>query len=480
MTTELTKDELAAKLGISLASVDDEPKLQLITGAEIKPEGVSWVWRGWLPAGKVVILPGPPGSGKTSVAVALAACCTSGPTWPDGQPVEPADVVIWSGEDGIGDTLVPRLIACGADLSRVHFVGDISEGGSKRTFDPATDVGLLYDALAALPNGAGTIIVDPVVSAVAGDSHKNTEVRRALQPLVDLARDFQATVVGITHYSKGTRGKDPVERVTGSIAFGALARIVLGCAKLQDDHEDAPGRLLVRAKSNLGEDGGGFVFDVEPTRICTDDGEVIETTRVVWRREVGGNPLELLSAAETTIDPGERTERDDAKDFLRHLLADGPMARKDILKAAKAEGFNEPMLRRAREDLGIKSKRSGFQQGSRWSLPTKSPFESYPPEQNTGDMNGAPDLNGANKGAQNSKVPLACHSGQAVLLGSTKCDLLIRQACTRASDLTGEDIAPEELCAQLSPEDMADPEIMTLDFLTHYAAGLVAHTGETP
>jgi hypothetical protein len=93
---------------------------------------------------------------------------------------------MWSGEDDPSDTLVPRLIAAGADLQRVSFVGDYKEGGKTRSFDPARDMELLRDAIKGA-GGVELLIVDPVVSAVAGDSHKNTEVRRALQPLVDLA-----------------------------------------------------------------------------------------------------------------------------------------------------------------------------------------------------------------------------------------------------------------------------------------------------
>jgi putative DNA primase/helicase len=163
-----------------------------------------------------------------------------------------------SGEDDPADTLVPRLMAAGADLSLVDFVADVRQNGKARSFDPARDIEPLRDAI-KIAGGASLLIVDPVVSAVAGDSHKNSETRRALQPLVQLASELNAALIGVTHFSKGTGGRDPVERLTGSIAFGALARIVLVAAKNQVSEEGKEAeRILCRAISNIGNDTGGF------------------------------------------------------------------------------------------------------------------------------------------------------------------------------------------------------------------------------
>lgn len=125
------------------------------------------------------------------------------------------NAVIWSGEDDPKDTLVPRLMAANADLSRVHFVVDAIGPDGPRPFDPARDMPLLQSQVERLGD-VRLIVVDPIVSAVAGDSHKNAEVRRGLQPLVDLASKIGACLVGITHFTKGTSGRDTTERVTGS------------------------------------------------------------------------------------------------------------------------------------------------------------------------------------------------------------------------------------------------------------------------
>src|SRR5690606_15649155 len=161
---------------------------------------------------------------------------------------------IWSGEDDPADTLAPRSVAMGADMERVYFVRDVVSDDGKRPFDPANDMEELYAAARRI-GSVGLIILDPIVSAVAGDSHKNGETRRALQRVVDLAAALNAAVLGVSHYTKGTQGRDPIERVTGSIAFGALPRIILGTAKREDGR-----RIIVRAKSNIGPAGGGFEY----------------------------------------------------------------------------------------------------------------------------------------------------------------------------------------------------------------------------
>ena len=109
----------------------------------------------------------------------------------------------------------PRFLATGGDPKRLHFVHDVTERGQARPFDPALDMPKLEAACRALP-ALRLIVLDPVVAAVSGDSHKNTETRRGLQPVVDLAAELDCAVLGITHLSKGTSGREPLERVAGS------------------------------------------------------------------------------------------------------------------------------------------------------------------------------------------------------------------------------------------------------------------------
>ena len=342
------------------------PRVILHRGSDVEPAAVDWLWDGWLAAGKLHLIGGAPGTGKTTIATALAATVTIGGQWPDGTRAEAGDVVIWSGEDDNADTLNPRLRAAGADMRRVHVVGGVFEDGQTYPFDPARDMDALRDALLTIPN-VRMIVIDPVVSAVSGDSHKNAEVRRGLQPLVDLAGELRCALLGITHFSKGTSGRDPVERITGSLAFGALARLVMVAAK-QDAEGDRPERrVLLRAKSNIGPDGGGFIYSLEQGPLEGYPG--IVASRTLWGEVVEGSARELLAEAETV--DGDRSATDEAMDWLRVTLESASMPAGEVLKLAKLSGLSEKALRTARERLGIKPKREGFGPGSivKWAMP---------------------------------------------------------------------------------------------------------------
>ena len=288
-------------------------RVSMVRGDSIQPECHRWIWKEWLARGKLHILAGTAGTGKTTLALAMGATVTSGGRWPDGSHCEPGNVVIWSGEDDPADTLIPRLLAMGADVSRMYFVGAVHDDRGRRAFDPATDVALLAERLQEC-GPVSLLIVDPVVSAVAADSHKNGEVRRGLQPLVNIAALHACALLGITHYSKSTSGRDPLERVTGSLAFGALPRIVMGTAK---PTEARAMRRLVRAKSNIGPDGGGFDYDLRQVELDGKPG--LFASSVSWGDWIDGTARELLAEVEIEPESGERDALDEAAGFLRSL-----------------------------------------------------------------------------------------------------------------------------------------------------------------
>lgn len=155
-------------------SAADAARVILRRGCDVEPVPVDWLWPGWLAAGKLHVIGGAPGTGKTTVAVGLAAIVSRGGRWPDGSRASVGSVVIWSGEDDNADTLNPRLRAAGADMGRVHTVGHVIESGESYPFDPARDLDALREALRAVPN-VRLLVIDPLVSAVSGDSHKNAE-----------------------------------------------------------------------------------------------------------------------------------------------------------------------------------------------------------------------------------------------------------------------------------------------------------------
>ncbi|MBU8976397.1 AAA family ATPase [Lysobacter sp. MMG2] len=362
-----------SKVGGSSEGDAVAPRVILRRGSDVQPVAVDWLWPGWLAAGKLHLIGGAPGTGKTTIATALAATVTVGGRWPDGSRAEAGSVVIWSGEDDHADTLNPRLRAAGANMSRVHVVEGVTEAGKRYPFDPAQDLDSLREALQTIPD-VRLIVVDPVVSAVAGDSHKNAEVRRGLQPLVDLAAELRCALLGVTHFSKGTAGRDPVERITGSLAFAALARVVMVTAKQEADGDRPERRVILRAKSNIGPDGGGFFYDLQQGELDGFPG--ISVSQVLWAEYVTGSARELLAEAEAV--DSERSATDEATDWLRHTLESGAMPAGEVLKLAKLSGISDKALRTARERIGIKPKRSGFGPGSSvaWAMP---PVDAHAP-----------------------------------------------------------------------------------------------------
>lgn len=339
------------------------PMVEILPGTAYMAERVRWLWENWLALGKLHLLAGMAGTGKTTIALSWAAAISSGGRWPDGTSVEAGDVLIWSGEDGVADTLLPRLLAAGADRGHVHFINAMTDRGKPRPFDPATDMPALTTAARKLP-ALKLLILDPVVAAVAGDSHKNTETRRGLQPVVDLAAELDCAVLGITHFSKSTSGREPLERVVGSLAFGAVARVVLATVKSADP--EAP-RRLARVKSNIGPDTGGFDYLLITAPVPGHD---FAAQRVEWGEQLEGTARELLSIEQA--DDGGRAV-DEAEAFLLDTLQASPVATREIEAAAKAHGHAWTTVKRAKKNLAITASKTGFESGRwSWQLPTKS------------------------------------------------------------------------------------------------------------
>lgn len=335
-------------------------RAELTPASSIVPKPIRWLWPGWIARGKLTLLAGAGGSGKTTLAMGLIGTVTSGGRWPDGEHCQdPGNALIWSSEDDPADTLVPRLMAAGADLSRVHIIqGRINAMGEREPFDPASDFDLLRDAVETI-GGAALLLLDPVVNVVKGDMHRANEVRRSLQAVVDFAEQQWCAVLGISHFSKGSGGASPADRVIGSQAFGALARAVLVAAK----QEDSDVRVLARAKSNISDDQGGVGYVVES---CTV-GDGLETTRVLWGDRIEGSAREILADVESNGDE-ERSEKEDAEQFLLDLLSGGAVPVKQIKADASGAGYAWRTIERAKKTLGIDAVKVGMKEGWVWQL----------------------------------------------------------------------------------------------------------------
>ncbi len=340
------------------------PYVALIPASTIKPQPVQWLWDGWLASGKLHILGGNPGTGKTTIAIAIAAAVSSGARWADGSQAEQGNVVIWSSEDCPADTLIPRLLLSGANLNAVSVVGIVQENRSERNFDPARDIPFLREAISRL-GGVRLLIIDPIVSAVGGNDHKNSDVRRNLQPIVDMAASVGCAVLGITHLSKGSAGRSPLERITGSLAFGALARVVWLAARFDGDSER---RMLLRAKSNIGSDSGGFEYVLSQSELSDIPG--VSATSVKWCGPLEGSARDLLVFADDA-EQADGSAMLEAEEFLRELLDGGEVAANVVSERAENRGIKEATLRRAKTKLGAISRKGGVSGGWFWSLPPK-------------------------------------------------------------------------------------------------------------
>lgn len=344
-----------------------QASLQIVNMATIQAQAINWLWSGWLPLGKLTILAGAGGCGKTNLLLSLIATITTNGIFPDGSKcTDTGKVLIYSTEDDPNDTLLPRLIANGADLSKIDFIaGRINDKGEREPFDPTKDLPLL-NAYAKQNPDIKLLMIDPIISAVGGDSNKATDVRRSLQVVVDFAQEFNCAVVGITHFAKGTSGSSPAERIIGSQAFTALARMVWSAAKREDENDC----ILVRAKSNISTLDGGIKYQIEPETVL----ENIETTKTAWLGTIEGSARELLSEAEST-ENSNGTAVDMAKEFLIDLLSPVEnMPASEVQTEAKNAGYSVASIRRAKDSLNIKP----FKDGSAWYWKLPAAFKEVP------------------------------------------------------------------------------------------------------
>lgn len=344
-----------------LASLDRVVRLRC--GAAIQPQAITWLWNGWLPAGKLTILAGAAGTGKTTLALGLGATITTDGRWPDGTASNgKGNVLVWSSEDVADDTLVPRLIASGADLNRCHFIEGIVQHGEKVPFDPSQDIPELHRAVERI-GGASLLIIDPIVSAVAGDMHRANDVRRSLQAVVDFAEAHRCAVIGITHFAKGGAGKAPQDRVIGSQAFGALARMVLVTAK----EEGSTRRVLARAKSNIAPDDGGVAYSLDLVTI----GGGIAATHVVWDGVIEGTAREILGDVEMD-EENDGGARDELEQMLIDIITDagGSMTTKALMAEVRDSGHSWDTAKRLKKSMGIESRKLSMGGPWMWFLPT--------------------------------------------------------------------------------------------------------------
>jgi putative DNA primase/helicase len=349
--------------------------------ADVESVPIRWLWPGRIARGKLSLIAGQPGLGKSLLSIDLAARVSRGWEWPDGQPAgPPADVILLSAEDDPADTIRPRLDAAGADVRHVHLLEgrewtDRETGETRQRTVSLGDLPAIRDALEQLP-GCRLLIVDPITAYLDGiDSHRNSDVRALLAPLTGLAQHYDVALVAITHLNKCGDGARPaLDRVSGSQAFAAAARCVWLVAR---DPDRADRRIVAIGKSNLTADSDGLAYAVE----TAPGPQGASVPLLAWEEDPVPISAEDLLAPRQHDPDSSGSALEEAIEWLKDQLADGPVTARDLKAAATRDGLSwGGALRRAKDALGIKPAKDGFRDGWCWSLPDPSK-DAQPPAQ---------------------------------------------------------------------------------------------------
>jgi hypothetical protein len=341
-----------------------KPILICRRASEIEPERVEWLWGGRVAVGKQTLIAGDPGTGKSQLSVAIAAAISRGGEWPcrEGR-ARLGSVIILSAEDGVADTIVPRLTAAGADLDRIRLVTAVEDGKGRRSFNLQADLYELERTIAAIGD-VRLIVIDPISSYMGKtDSHKNTDVRGVLEPIGEMAERMRVAVLSVTHFSKANGGTAirALNKFMGSVAFVAAARAAF---VVLEDPNDAERRLFLHAKNNLAEAPQGLAFRLDQDIV----GEGIVTSKVAWEPE----PVTLTANEVLAADGASKRNTlavEEAECFLQALLAEGPLPSKQVDAEALEAGIKSATLRRAKANLCVKPYKDGMNGGWYCALP---------------------------------------------------------------------------------------------------------------
>ena len=321
----------------------DEPNLKLINMEQVEVEKIDWLLYPFIPFGKVTIVQGDPGEGKTTMVLQIIAKLTKGEAvLPSGSDepaleektmdLEPVNVIYQTAEDGLGDTIKPRLLSAGADCSRVMVIDDNDQALT------------MMDARleeAIIQTKARLVVLDPIQGFLGTDvdMHRANEIRPLMKRVAVLAEKYHCAIILIGHMNKNSNGKSSY-RGLGSIDFQAAARSVLIVGRIKNEPEI---RVVCHVKSSLAPEGKSIAFRLD------------KDTGFEWIGEYDISADELLNGE----GKGQKTRK--AKEFLLEILADGGMAQKKIEEEAEKMGIKKKTLRNAKMELGIDSVKRGNQ-----------------------------------------------------------------------------------------------------------------------
>ena len=302
--------------------------LKLINMRDVEVESINWLWYPFIPYGKVTIIQGDPGEGKTTLVLQIIARLTKGESIIDEKEKPPINVIYQTAEDGLADTIKPRLLSADADCSKMLVIYDSDTPLTMR------DARLEQ---AIIETNAKLVVLDPIQGFLGADvdMHRANEIRPIMKHMSELAEKYKCAIILIGHMNKCSVGKSAY-RGLGSIDFQAAARSVLIVGRIKDEPEI---RVVCQTKSSLAPEAKAVAF-----RLSEENG-------FEWVGEYDVSADDLLSG---TV---KGTKKQAAMDFLENLLADGKMAQTEITELARQKGISDKTLRNAKDELKIKSKR---------------------------------------------------------------------------------------------------------------------------
>lgn len=318
----------------------------VVTMSTVLPEPIEWLWPDVIPRGKLVVVEGDPGTGKSTMSLDLAARLSVGADWPDRSPSTPGAVLLLSAEDGLADTVSPRLTAAGADLDMIHAITKVplfAKNGTANGDGPPSlprDIAILTKAVHQFE--AEMVIIDPLNAYLGSgvDSYKDQDVRRVLHPLSELADESGCTFLLVRHLNKGS-GTNALYRAGGSIGIGAASRAEFLVAR---DPSDPELRVFAPVKFNLAPTPPTLAYRL------VDDAEFGCAT-VEWERgPVGLTADQLLSPPPSG---GHAQKARAIDDWLKDLLSNGPMTKVEVDDEAEEMGYSGGQLDRAKDRLQI-------------------------------------------------------------------------------------------------------------------------------
>jgi hypothetical protein len=351
--------EIHNERGLDFSMIDDRDKrrrakVRCMADVEYRP--VDWLWRDRFPRGRISILGGFHGSGKSSLTCDLAATISRGGVWPDGGLVDPGDVLMLVAEDDIESTVEARLRFHQADKSRVH----ILEGEHESDFGlTLRDLDLIEDAIEQAGDPR-CLIVDPVGSFLGGgvDSYRDNEVRSVLSPLNRLASKHEVAVILVAHYRKIQPGRMGMadDLILGSRAFGALSRANW---HVLPDPADSDRRLMVPGRQSLCKTPLGLAF-----RIRDESGVGV----VDWEDALVHETADQVLARMEQSTGARETRRSQALEAMRDFFSDGPKTAKEVAGFVSAHKIGRRLKERLIKELEIEQFKEGFPSVTYYSM----------------------------------------------------------------------------------------------------------------